>query len=70
MTTEDQSSWCFIGLTNWHESFWGGTVPTIIAHRHNDGMNIAFCDGHAKWYKTSAAPATYNYNFQDITFDL
>jgi len=32
------------------------TYPDQIHPRmvvHNDGINIGFCDGHAKWYKAS-----------------
>jgi len=25
-----------------------------LATRHNDGLNVGMCDGHAKWYKPSA----------------
>ncbi|PIX38744.1 MAG: hypothetical protein COZ57_29840 [Armatimonadetes bacterium CG_4_8_14_3_um_filter_66_20] len=25
-------------------------------YRHNDGMNLAFVDGHVKWWKTPGSP--------------
>jgi prepilin-type processing-associated H-X9-DG protein len=28
----------------------GGTLQP----RHNDGLNVAFCDGHAKWVKADS----------------
>ncbi len=30
----------------------GRYFPTEADWRHNEGMNIAFCDGHAKWFKS------------------
>ena len=30
--------------------------------RHNDGLNIAWCDGHAKWMKTTSLGAGQNGN--------
>jgi prepilin-type processing-associated H-X9-DG protein len=75
MTVEDISSWCFIGLTNWQTCFEGGPpTNSIMGHRHSDGMNMTFCDGHAKWYKTFVSPV-YNpsaivYTWQGITFLL
>ena len=30
--------------------------PHFIGKRHNEGANLAFWDGHAKWYKTSGLP--------------
>lgn len=44
-------------LANWGANFakpatapftWGVNTPY---GRHNDGVNVAFCDGHAKWLK-------------------
>ncbi|MBU0611215.1 MAG: DUF1559 domain-containing protein [Armatimonadetes bacterium] len=43
--------------------------PTYAYARHNDGCNLAFCDGHAKWLQnknwayatTTADPAYLNY---------
>ena len=45
------------GLTNYThppENCWPGVCgcsPWNITFRHNDGTNVGFCDGHAKWYK-------------------
>jgi len=30
-----------------------GTWDTVL--RHNDGANVGFCDGHAKWMKSATA---------------
>ncbi|NPV47250.1 MAG: DUF1559 domain-containing protein [Armatimonadetes bacterium] len=30
------------------------TYPTASSRRHNDGCNVAFADGHAKWYTVIA----------------
>ncbi|MGD9497909.1 MAG: DUF1559 domain-containing protein [Armatimonadota bacterium] len=30
-----------------------GGIYSRVALRHNDGFNVAFCDGHAKWLKKS-----------------
>lgn len=27
---------------------------TAMGYRHNDGFNLVFCDGHAKWYKAGS----------------
>lgn len=31
-----------------------------LVARHNDGYNIAFADGHVKWFKAGAAPGIWN----------
>jgi len=31
---------------------------TMLGRRHNDGANIAFTDGHAKWYKMGIISTT------------
>jgi prepilin-type N-terminal cleavage/methylation domain-containing protein/prepilin-type processing-associated H-X9-DG protein len=33
------------------------TSTSPAAARHNDGVNVAFCDGHAKWLKPDAIAA-------------
>jgi prepilin-type N-terminal cleavage/methylation domain-containing protein/prepilin-type processing-associated H-X9-DG protein len=34
------------------QSYYGGpSSPRYLAGRHNEGANIGFCDGHAKWVK-------------------
>ena len=30
------------------------------ARRHNEGLNVAFVDGHAKWYAKDKSPGWYN----------
>ncbi|MGD9519772.1 MAG: DUF1559 domain-containing protein [Armatimonadota bacterium] len=30
--------------------------PKVVQPNHNEGANVAFCDGHVKWYKTSDIP--------------
>ena len=30
------------------------------ASRHNEGLNVAFVDGHAKWYAKDKSPGWYN----------
>ena len=48
---------------------------TFLCH-HLDGDNIAFCDGHAKWFKTQdmndqyAGSTIILYTFKDISFDV
>jgi len=32
------------------------TARRFIPARHNEGANMAFCDGHAKWHKISVDP--------------
>ncbi|MBU0611112.1 MAG: DUF1559 domain-containing protein, partial [Armatimonadetes bacterium] len=32
----------------------------LVAPRHNDGTNFAFCDGHAKWLKPMATETPVN----------
>ncbi len=39
------------------------TIPDSAAQRHLDGLNLAFMDGHVKWYKgatASRSPVVYN----------
>ncbi|MGD9497690.1 MAG: prepilin-type N-terminal cleavage/methylation domain-containing protein [Armatimonadota bacterium] len=56
--------WCPILSPNyWHDGSTGGTSTTLplstnpnaryqgVADWHNDGANIAYCDGHGKWRK-------------------
>jgi len=48
---------------NWVE-FWQmphiyGTTGARIRIRHNGGVNVAFCDGHAKWLKYAALRPEY-----------
>ena len=31
-------------------------MAVLTSHRHNDGANVAFLDGHAKWFQESAPP--------------
>jgi prepilin-type N-terminal cleavage/methylation domain-containing protein/prepilin-type processing-associated H-X9-DG protein len=31
-----------------------------VAQRHLDGSNVAFCDGHVKWFKAQAPDRLYN----------
>ncbi len=34
---------------------WGDTPSyTTLPERHNDGLNVGYCDGHAKWGKRTA----------------
>lgn len=34
----------------------GGGATVITDHRHNDGTNVAFLDGHSKWYAQGNPP--------------
>jgi len=54
MMYEDQSTWRYNTCANYSWAF-NGKVGTV-AYRHNEGSNIVFVDGHAKWYNTSASP--------------
>ncbi|MGE5531421.1 MAG: DUF1559 domain-containing protein [Bacteroidota bacterium] len=46
--TEGAGGYTFMQL------YYGGpSAPRYLAGRHNDGANIGFCDGHAKWVKMS-----------------
>ncbi len=31
-------------------------VPVLTDHRHSDGANVSFLDGHAKWYQRTSPP--------------
>jgi len=33
--------------------WWASPPDCRVAKRHNDGFNMAFCDGHSKWLKQS-----------------
>ena len=46
----------------WSEHWTKNTIAKRIFAGHNCGMNIAFCDGHAKWMKPTA---TTNPNIWD-----
>ena len=44
-------------------TFWDGATTVVMGmprpgpqYRHNDGANVSFVDGHAKWYQRSAPP--------------
>ena len=41
---------------SWMLTYWPH-VSRFIPQRHNEGANITFCDGHAKWYKVELDPA-------------
>ncbi|MDH7568889.1 MAG: DUF1559 domain-containing protein [Armatimonadota bacterium] len=55
--------WCPVANPNyWYDGGTGGTSATLPADRpmaryqgvgdwHMDGANVAFCDGHVKWFK-------------------
>jgi len=57
----DPGTWVLSGNCHWQISWPGsgpwnsgscqGTCTRRIHTRHNDGLNVTFCDGHAKWYK-------------------
>jgi prepilin-type N-terminal cleavage/methylation domain-containing protein/prepilin-type processing-associated H-X9-DG protein len=34
------------------------TNPHLVGSGHNEGANLAFWDGHVKWYKTQALPVS------------
>ncbi len=48
-------SWAYYRL--WTASYSGADYEPLP---HNEGVNIAFCDGHAKWYRGTAANSVYN----------
>jgi prepilin-type N-terminal cleavage/methylation domain-containing protein/prepilin-type processing-associated H-X9-DG protein len=73
MLYEDQSSWIYTTCENYTTIFEAGTG--VEAPRHNQGCNLAFCDGHSKWYNISASPPYIsggpNYStWAGITFNL
>ncbi len=40
-------------------AFWDGHqvgMAVLTCHRHNDGANVSFLDGHAKWYYRDTPP--------------
>ena len=40
-------------------AFWDGHqvgMAVLTDHRHNDGANVSFLDGHAKWYHRNQPP--------------
>ncbi len=37
------------------------TVYYACGHRHNDGLNVSFVDGHVKWFKSNRGPIGYGY---------
>ena len=45
---------------------WGGcnSADSCLASWHNEGANVAFADGHAKWQKKSAIEAAFPYLWQ------
>ena len=57
----DPGTWGLSGNCHWQITWPGsgpwtsgscqGTCTRRIHIRHNDGLNVTFCDGHAKWYK-------------------
>jgi len=38
----------------WIDAGYGKGVRFGLSDRHNEGTNVAFWDGHAKWYKTNS----------------
>ncbi len=40
---------------------WATIVPTYCATRHNEGANVSYADGHAKWVNQSTLFATNFY---------
>ena len=47
---------CCFGGQAWHHRIGSCTEEGAKDGPHNEGANIAFCDGHAKWYKIRAIP--------------
>lgn len=45
----------------WYISARYSRMPPTVSTVHNEGQNIAFMDGHSKWYKPSAAQ-DHNYD--------
>ncbi len=39
-----------------------------VARNHNDGMNIAFADGHVKWYNSTSVPALTTPYYNNATW--
>jgi prepilin-type N-terminal cleavage/methylation domain-containing protein/prepilin-type processing-associated H-X9-DG protein len=40
---------------NW-TMYWVGSSESLVSNRHNEGSNMGFNDGHAKWMAKSAVP--------------
>jgi len=64
MGTIDDASGTIMNLECTNPDFWGYVKTDVpqasgwdsrVAKRHNDGFNMVFCDGHAKWLKQSTA---------------
>lgn len=41
----------------WTGDAYGFGNDVTMASRHNDGINVGYCDGHAKWQKVAYATA-------------
>jgi prepilin-type processing-associated H-X9-DG protein len=46
---------------------WSGcdSADSCVSDRHNDGANLAFVDGHAKWMKKSALDGGFPMFYKD-----
>jgi len=69
MLIQDMESWFVISSTNTQATCFSSMGNGLT--RHNDGANVAFCDGHAKWLSGSTIkgniPATGWSEFLGIT---
>lgn len=53
------------GVASSSGGYWG-----LIDARHNEGLNIAFCDGHAKWMKRDVvAPSSSRNQYWDSAYE-
>ena len=54
-----ESDWTGANDYGWSNSWMLHPTPHVsrfIPQRHNEGANIVFCDGHAKWYQIQLDP--------------
>lgn len=58
MVVMDGTNYCFHHHTHTNNTGTPGSYSAAIDPRHNDGVNIGFLDGHAKWAKAGIVTGT------------
>ncbi len=65
----ETENWCASGcvaIAGWTSAPTGFGASVNAANRHNKGLNVAYCDGHAKWVQCNDAGATYDSFVTDL----